>query len=271
MSNSLKHVTDFVEDLGYTEPNIVEYHKNKVDIFIRDKSYIIQNIEDYPNRSVKYVQGEAELYVNGKRWFRQYLPASTSVGGVFSHYWFARGHTLTTGLGLGIRENWLLNKKEVTKLTIIEKSLGLIEYHREHNPQIFEKAEVIHADANEYVGECDVLLMDHYEQESIEQMAKMSSKVAKNINCEVCWFWPLEELIQLGLERIFTKQEKEFLDKWQFLDNYSDWDATHQNKFSFTLLDSYEYIKKKFDLPKLPEVDQQMLNILTLIFNIAPA
>ena len=30
--------------------------------------------------------------------------------------------------------------------------------------------------ANEYVGECDVLLMDHYEQEPIEQMAKMSSK-----------------------------------------------------------------------------------------------
>ena len=91
MSNSLNHVTAFVEDFGYTEPNIVDYHKNKVDIFIRDKSYIIQNIEDYPNGAVKYVQGEAELYVNGERWFRQYLPASTSVGGVFSHYWFARG------------------------------------------------------------------------------------------------------------------------------------------------------------------------------------
>ena len=64
-------------------------------------------------------------------------------------------HTLTTLLGLEKRylENWLLNKKEVTKLTIIEKNLGIIEYHRNMKKvQIFEKAEVIHADANEYVG-----------------------------------------------------------------------------------------------------------------------
>ena len=189
MSNSLKHVTAFVEDFGYTELIIVEYHKNKVDIFIRDKSYIIQNIEDYPNGAVKYVQGEAELYVNGERWFRQYLPASTSVGGVFSHYWFARGHTLTTGLGLGIRENWLLNKKEVTKLTIIEKnleSLNIIEniIHKYLKRQKLFMRTLM----NMLVNVIKKLLMDHYEQEPIEQMAKMSSKVAKNINCEVCWF-----------------------------------------------------------------------------------
>jgi hypothetical protein len=233
----------FFDYFNFSEPNIVEYHKNKVDIFIRDKAYLTRNIEKHPNRAIQYAQGEAELYVNGETWLRQYFPTSLSVGGVFSHYWFARGHTLTTGLGLGIRENWLLNKKEVTKLTIIEKSLGLIEYHREHNPQIFEKAEVIHADANEYVGECDVLLMDHYEEEPIEEMAEMSSKVAKNINCEVCWFWPIEELIQ--------KQPQ------------------YQVDDPLSLLEAYEYVKKKYDLPKLPELDFEILVLLRTIFNVS--
>ena len=69
---------------------------------------------------------------------------------------------------------------------------------------------------NEYVGECDVILMDHYEQEPIEQMAKMSSKVAKNINCDffVGCTGSISILIQ-GLESgMNAKQEKEFLDKW---------------------------------------------------------
>ena len=72
--------------------------------------------------------------------------------------------------------------------------------------------------ANEYVGQCDVLLMDHYEQEPIEQMAKMSSKVAKNINCKVCWFRLSinEELIQLGLLGILLRR-KAFLDKQQMI------------------------------------------------------
>ena len=229
--------TKILDYFGFSEPNIVEHHKNKVDVFVRDKSYIIRNNEEHSHRAVKYAQGHASLYVNGAQWLRQYLPTATSAGGIFSHYWLARGHTLTTGLGLGIRENWLLNKKEVTKLTILEKNLKLIDYHKEHNPDLFEYAEVIHVDANEYVGECDVLLMDHYEEEPIEEMAEMSSKVAKNIKCEVCWFWPIEELIQKEPQQQVTP------------------------------LEAYEYIKKKYDLPKLPEVDSELLNIFTCIFN----
>ena len=230
---------------NYSEPNFVEYHKNKVDIFVRDKSDLIKSldVEDHPNRAIQYAEGEVLLFINGRRWLRQYLPTSLSVGAVFSHYWFARGHTLTTGLGLGIRENWLLNKKEVTKLTVLEKSLKLIDYHKEHNPDLFEYAEVIHVDANEYVGECDVLLMDHYEEEPIEEMAEMSSKVAKNINCELCWFWPIEELIQ--------KQPQ------------------YQVDDPLSLLEAYEYVKKKYDLPKLPELDFEILILLRTIFNVS--
>ena len=229
---------------NYSEPKFVEYHKNKVDIFVRDKSDLIksQDIEDHANRAIEYAEGEVLLFINGRRWLRQYLPTSLSIGGVFSHHWFARGHTLTTGLGLGIRENWLLNKKEVTKLTVLEKNLKLIDYHKEHNPDLFEYAEVIHVDANEYVGECDVLLMDHYEEEPLPEMARMSSKVAKNINCEVCWFWPLEELLQRRQER-----EEE------------------------SLVKSYEYIKKKYDLSKLPEANLELLTIFTTIFNVSLA
>ena len=238
--------TKILDYFGFSEPNIVEHHKNKVDVFVRDKSYIIRNNEEHSHRAVKYAQGHASLYVNGAQWLRQYLPTATSAGGIFSHYWLARGHTLTTGLGLGIRENWLLDKKEVTKLTILEKSLELIEYHREHNPDLFEKAEVIHADANEYVGQCDVLLLDHYEKEPIEQIAKMSSKVIKNINCEVCWFWPLEELIESYLEQ-------------------------KDRSGASTLLEAYEIIKEDYDLPKLPEINEDTLNLFSYTFNQALA
>ena len=41
---------------------------------------------------------------------------------VYSHYCLAKGHVVVTGLGFGVRENWLLTKNEVTKLTIIEKN-----------------------------------------------------------------------------------------------------------------------------------------------------
>ena len=241
--------TKIFDYFNYSEPKFVEYHKNKVDIFVRDKSDLIKSadIEDHPNRAIEYAEGEVLLFINGRRWLRQYLPTTLSSGGIFSHYWLARGHTLTTGLGLGVRENWLLNKKEVTKLTVLEKNLKLIDYHKEHNPDLFERAEVIHVDANEYVGECDVLLMDHYEEEPLPEMAEMSSKVAKNINCEVCWFWPLEELLQRRQERV---EEEETLE---------------------TLVQSYEYIKKKYDLPKLPEANLELLTIFKTIFNVSLA
>ena len=255
--------TEFFNYFNFREPNIVEYHKNKVDIFIRDKSNILRNAYKYPDKVIKYADGGgelfgAELFVNGEQWLRQFLPTVTSVGGVFSHYWLARGHTITTGLGLGIRENWLSNKREITKLTVLEKSLKLIDYHKEHNPDLFDRAEIIHADANEYVGECDVLLMDHYEEEGIPEMAKMSSKVSKNINCEVCWFWPLEELIQDCLVVDVSSCPTKMLDGY-----------VHQTQP--TQLEAYEYIKKTYDLPKLPELKEDTINLFLYTYNKALA
>ena len=62
------------------------------------------------------------------------------------------GHCICTGLGLGVRENWILNKPGVTKVTVVEKNQEIIDYHKFINPRLFDDVEVIHCDANEYKG-----------------------------------------------------------------------------------------------------------------------
>ena len=104
---------DFLDYFNFKEPKIVEYHKDNVDVVIRDG---------------EFGEKEAVLYVDGNQWTAHEISTKSSATQVFSHYWFARGHTICTGLGFGVRENWLLNKKEVTELTILEKNQEVIDY-----------------------------------------------------------------------------------------------------------------------------------------------
>jgi hypothetical protein len=114
---------------------------------------------------------------------------------VLSHYYLAKGHCICTGLGFAVRENWIATKKEVTKITVIEKNKKLIDYHKKIGTKFSSKIEIIHGDALEYKGKCDTLLLDHYESIKEEDLFLHIKEISKNIEHTNMFFWQLENII----------------------------------------------------------------------------
>ena len=85
-------------------------------------------------------------------------------------FYFATGHCICSGLGLGVRETLLLRNKNVSKLTILENNLDLIEYHKKNKTPFVEQVEIIHCDASTYTGSCDTLFLDHYNDGNFKGM-----------------------------------------------------------------------------------------------------
>ena len=172
MSNGwLKRLQEF----GYEPPQIEPYEKGDV--------------------VVKEVQPEVwKLFVEGAQWMVYQTYDHKEVYEVYSHYDLAQGHCILTGLGFGARERWLLNKPEVTKITVLEQSKDVIQYNKDTGADFMDHIEVIHTDAHEYKGKCDTLLLDHYEgPPNFLEVTKSVSKCANNIQHDRMWFWPLEE------------------------------------------------------------------------------
>lgn len=100
------------------------------------------------------------------------------------------GHVICTGLGLGIREQLLLAKPDVTRLTVLERSAGVIQMHRETSGWMADsRVEVIQCDAENYNGTCDWLLIDHCPdglspEVYLGQWQRMGQGIAH------CWAWP---------------------------------------------------------------------------------
>ena len=106
-----------------------------------------------------------------------------------SHIDIAKGHVICTGLGFLLREEKLLKKKRVDSVTVIEINKDVIEIQRKLNPKIMDKLIIINADANTYKGECDTLLLDHFESESNEEIDKMVKQCCKNIRHNRMKYW----------------------------------------------------------------------------------
>jgi len=164
-----------LDNLGYEPPNIVADTIGNLNVVWNGSSY--------------------QVWHDNELWLVHNPSSLQTVMEFYSHYSLAEGYVLCTGLGLGIRENWLIRKPEVTKLTCVEINKEIIDYHYRHNPQLMERIEVIHADANEYIGECDTLLIDHYENESWEEKLDMVEKCSSNIRHNRLWFWCIESML----------------------------------------------------------------------------
>ena len=144
-------------------------------------SYKNENVE------VKFSNNNFELFVDNYKWNNYNYLTHSEAFQIFLHYFLASGHCICTGLGFGVRENWLLSNSKVTKITVLEKNPGVIKYH-EHNKSAFlDRVEIIECDANKYVGSCDTLLLDHYEQEDDSTFIQSVKTVQSNIDCNVMW------------------------------------------------------------------------------------
>jgi hypothetical protein len=105
----------------------------------------------------------------------------------------ANGSILINGLGIGVLLKAFLNKKEVTKITIIEKSTDVISlvgntYLKD------ERVTIINADAFDYTppkGEKYNAvwhdIWDYICYDNLPEMAKLHRKYGKRTNCQESW------------------------------------------------------------------------------------
>ena len=197
------------------------------------------------------------LYIKGQQWMQYDSSNHLQAAMVFSHYYIAEGDVIVTGLGLAVRENWLLNNPKVKSLTILEKSEDLIEYHRQTNPHLFEKATIINCDAKTYKGKCDTLLLDHYEWEPMEEIIDDVYIICNNIECKKMWFWHLETQIIANLHGWYEN---------------NIWNEFREGKFKIdtgtfnNILNVYESIKTKYMLKKLPILTESELQLILTIY-----
>jgi hypothetical protein len=166
----------FLENLKFKSPNIVEDKINELEIKLNPRNTF-------------------ELRVKNVLWLKHNLNTLCSVMEMYSHYMLAEGDVICTGLGFGLRENWLLSNNKVKKILCIENCKELIEYHNKHNPILMRKIKVINKDAEKYIGKCDTLLIDHYEEGSDDFILNKVEKVVKNIKHKKLWFWRIENML----------------------------------------------------------------------------
>ena len=168
----------FLEKLNYVQPVIKPYDKNGVVVY-KDKDSRWHLIVDGIQMMLYTVGHEQALHF-------------------YSHYKLALGNVICTGLGFGVREQWLATKPEVNKITVLEKNKSVIDYHKDIGTQWSDKIEIINCNANEYKGNCDFLSIDHYEKENTESIIESIKNTEKNISCCFMWFWLLERWLDRG-------------------------------------------------------------------------
>ena len=185
----------------------------------------------FENVEIKLNQNNYILCIDGIKWMNFNSVTKQEALECLIHYVIAKGHVVTTGLGLGIREQLILSKPDVTQLIVIEKSLNLIEYHKIHsswakNP----KVKFINGNASQHTVECDVLLLDHFEQQNFINILNNVNSLSTKNQIKNIWFWPFEIYIR-----------------------------SHMKKYNCTLMQSYQAILNKYSLKNFPNLSEELL------------
>ena len=207
----------FLEKLNYVPPVIKPYDKNGVVVY-KDKDSRWHLIVDGVQMMLYTVGHEQALHF-------------------YSHYKLALGNVICTGLGFGVREQWLATKPEVNKITVLEKNKSVIDYHKDIGTQRSDKIEIINCNANEYKGTCDFLSIDHYEKEDTKSIIESIKNTEKNIVSYYMWFWLLERWLDNGY---IENNKKDFM-------YYQPWEKNN-------LKQSYNKLKTFLGLKSLPEL-----------------
>lgn len=112
---------------------------------------------------------------------------------LYSSFLAAEGHCVLSGLGMGILANWVSEKPEVTKVTVIEKYNDVISINEKLGLLNNSKIEVICNDINLIEPfSCDVLLLDHYELLNITSVEREVKNISEKHNHKKLWFFRAE-------------------------------------------------------------------------------
>lgn len=184
------------------------------------------------------------IYVDGEQWMCYNHDNHEQAYEVFSHYQLARGHVMVTGMGFGARENWLLTRPEVTRLTIVERNPDIIQYHKTINSAFLRdpRTEIVEHDAQTLISRCDVLLLDHFEMETYPDIIDRVKVCQQNIACDAMWFWPLEHIITHAR-------------RW-----YSHRDSVLYSKYQ-----AYRILRNDHALDRMPEMTPQQLDLWVMM------
>ena len=201
----------YVEDYGIPIPE-----------FLKEYNYVIPKFcvykDDHINIYLEY--GDFKLYL--KSYLAMGYKINHTTAAMFiPHYEMAYGHVISTGLGLGVLATWLAVKPEVTKITIIENDLHLINYFKTYG-DLPDKVELIHGDGETYTGKCDVLFPDH--------MTNVYSKNKRLVT------WP----------NILDRIECDLVYTWRIAKNVKSYE---------------KYLDMRIDIPKLPYITEEKYKI----------
>jgi hypothetical protein len=176
--------------------------------FIQNFQFEI-NLAQYKAVEVKLVDKVYALVIDNVRWLIYNPLTKIEAHQCLSHYDLATGTVITTGLGLGLREQLLLSNPKVTKLIVIEKSKDLIDYHLKTSNWVNNsKLTIINQPVHKYMGDCDVLLLDHYEQQNFTAILNDVANISKKIESKLMWFWPFEDyIIKNSIDKNITLSE----------------------------------------------------------------
>jgi len=231
-----------LKELGYIPPIIKSY----------DKGGLLVRLEKALNGDPIWC-----LYVDGVQWMTLDSEHS-STSDIYSQYYLAYGHVICTGLGFGVREQWLATKPEVTKITVLEKFKKVIDYHKDIGTKWSDKIEIINVDANNYKGSCNFLAIDHYELDDVLTIRDSIKRICKNITCECTWFWLLEPWIDTGHILAYSSSGHGPYSRSRTVIRYG---GKENDAY-----ENYIKIKKYFDIDKLPFLKESELIKLINMF-----
>ena len=200
----------------------------------------------YDNMVIVDRGGVYYLYVDGLQWMSYNTRTHEDAYSVYGHYLLAQGHVVVTGLCVVARVNSLLTKPEVTKLTILEKNQAVIDYHKKIGSPFLSdpRVEIVNVAAQQYDGQCDVLLLDHYETETMEQMIADAKICHDAIAHKTFWFWPFERIIMHSR-------------KWM-----TDNDPSGK---LYTKHEAFLMLKGFHGLHNMPDFDEDTINLLCMM------
>jgi hypothetical protein len=183
---------------------------DKKSIYEADMPVIVPGA--YANCTIEYDE-RAEKYTlshKGVQWMEADKDFLHSKDTLYSQYDLAYGNVLTTGSGFGILAKALSEKPEVASVTVVEIEQDVIDAFFLNNA-LNSKVKIIQGDASKYESDVkyDCLLPDHYELQSIDWIIEDMNSIAKRIEHNVFWPWPIEELF---LEKTYPRDGAPSLD-----------------------------------------------------------
>jgi len=142
----------------------------------------------------EYKPGHFRLTHNHEQWMGYNSDNHWQCAEFLMEYNFAHGRCITTGIGLGIIQTFLLQNPKVTEVVVYEKNedvINLFKHIANKNNFDISAIKFVCKDADEMKDEkADCIFLDHWENHDFEQLLKRIRNIANNNETKILWFWP---------------------------------------------------------------------------------